>query len=324
MLAMPFPALRAVAIVGLVALSAAFTGSAGAKDSVQLKFAWPDNLNAKVAFLYRNTSRRGMKAQSMTVYGRYNTKAQPMKGGFRVITENADIAVRSEGLPEGPQSKLQQALAKAMGKQPAFEIDRKGQFVRVVDAKQYRKTLEDVLNTTFADSPPEMRAKIIAAAAGAMTDEQIQAGASAAWNQIVGAWLAAKLDMGDVYKLKFKRPVQALGGATVTLLAEIQFIKRAACSARDPERACVELQMKTSADDDSVTAAIKALAASGGNPAMTVRAFYMTESIRVLTEPGTLIPHRMHSSKKTSMVVKANGRTQSVNQVDELKLAYSY
>lgn len=324
MLAMPLPALRAVIVIGLVVLSPAFSGSAGAKDSVQLKFAWPDNLNAKVSFLYRNTSRRGMKGHSMMVYGNYDANVRPMNGGLRVVSENADIQVRSEGLPAGPQSKLQQALARAMGKQPAYEVDRQGQFVRLADAKQYRKTLEDALNAAFADSPSEMRAKIVSAAAPAMTDEQLRAAAAASWNQIVGAWLAAKLDMGDVYKLKFKRPVASLGGATVTLLAEIQFVKRASCTAKDRGRKCVELQMKTSADNESVVKAIKAQAAGGGNPAMTVRAFYMKETIRVLTEPGTLVPHRMHSTKETSMVIKANGRNHSVNQVDELKLAYGY
>lgn len=299
----------------------------GVVDSVTLNFAWPNNLKAKVSYYYRKSRRDGRAPRIMTVYGTYDAVARPVEGGLRLSAENNDMRFKAEGYPPGPQSKLRQFMAKMAGRQPAFVISRTGQFVRLDDLKQYQTMLEDALNKAFADSPAALRARIANAVAPALTEEQLQAGLISNWNRIVGAWLEAVLDIDDLYQLKFKRPVPLLGNASVTLVTDIKFVKRAACSARDTALKCVELYMRTVANDQAVAEAIEKRAAElmgSGRPAVIVKAFKTSETIRLLTEPNTLIPHRVHSIKNTTTTVETKGKVRTVEQVDELKAAYTY
>lgn len=302
-------------------------GPATVLDSVTLNFAWPDNLKAKISYFYRKSRRDGRAPRIMTVYGTYDAIVRPVKDGLRLSAENSNLRLKAEGYPPGPQSKLRRFIARTAGRQPAIVVDRSGQFVRLDNVKQYQEMIEDGLNKAFADSPAALRAKIANAVAPTLTEEQLQAVVISDWNRIVGAWLEAVLDIGDLYQLKFKRPVPVLGNASIALVTDIRFVKRAPCSARDRAAKCVELYMRTMADDKAVAKAIEKRTAAligGGGPAVFVKTFNTSETIRLLTEPNTLIPHRMHSIKNTTMTVETEGKARTVEQVNELKVAYTY
>lgn len=323
----PLPAILAGIAACFVALMPAspVSGAHAAQDRVALNFGWPDNLKAGVSYFYRQARTGGGKSRTLTVYGAYDAHAAPVGDGLRITTANNDVKVRLQGFPAGPQTKLRQFLAGAAASQPAFVIDRSGKFVRLEDLAAYRKKLENGLNAMFAQEPSELRAKISAAIAPALSEEQLQAGIVNQWNRIVGAWLEAELDVGDLYKLKFERPIPMLGNTPVRMVTDIKFVKRAPCTANGAKRKCVELYMRTVIDDDSVAKAIeKRTAQLAGAAGIAVTDFRTEETVRLLTEPRTLVPYRLHSVKKTATTVKANGNTQTVEQIDETKVAYKY
>jgi len=161
---------------------------------------------------------------------------------------------------------------------------------------------------------------------GILTREQLEQGIVSDWNLYVGAWLGAELDRGDLYEIRYEQPVPMFGNAAIPMRTTFLFAGRAACHDGDEGQSCVILEMESFVDSERLAAALEdflsQFPADGQTP--TVEALRQDVSVRLITEPDTLLPHRMDSRRYTETRMTMNGDTTVGSQVEERRFVYRY
>ena len=158
-----------------------------------------------------------------------------------------------------------------------------------------------------------------------LSKEQLEKGIVESWNREVGAWAGVAFDQAE-----FTNTLPMLGNVEVPLVVSFRFLGRVPCSEGESEKECVDLEMQTAVNSEALSSALESfveqvaeVAGAQGAP-LRVDSFDQTETVRLTTEPDTLIPHRMASRKVSNLVMSQGGKSQDTREVSETLTVYRY
>ena len=156
------------------------------------------------------------------------------------------------------------------------------------------------------------------------TKEQLEKKIVESWDREVGAWVGASLDQGDIYEAQYIIETPALQNAPIPMKAQFKYVGPAPCNDDSEEENCVELEMLTEVNSEALAKALEDFLQKAGISDFHVEQFQLEEKVQLITEPGTLIPHRMHLRRLSSTVISQGGQTSEANEYREIKTTYTY
>lgn len=252
---------------------------------VELRFAWPTPLRARVKYR-RVRARTGGPTSTFTA--RYEARAVRAEDRVRVSLRGTTW---SGDLP------FPRALAK-----PAIRASEKvvqvigpeGEFLGLEGVEAMRPVLARLFEQ--AKVPLEGAERAIALAEAGMRAE-----ARDLWNVSVGFWTGASLKVGERYVLEADGEIPLLPGVRAPHSVEFGVRRRVPCAPRGKALDCVEAEIRATPDPAALERSGRAIVArlapeaKGGEKRPDGEGLELSAESELLlvTEPGTLLPHRI-------------------------------
>ena len=264
----------------------------GSGDSVRLRFHWPNGLNGTVTYELHKQKRFGERTENIEISGSYRVRVASVADGLLITTDSVSVNVEDGSVRAGPQAELRRIMYRTASTPPEFVVTRAGKFLRLQGLEKCRNNFRSALGQAVENLPGPAKLKILRAVAPMMTRAQLEANILGSWNRDVGAWLDAALDRGELYRLRFTNRVAAFGGLAVPMVSTFKFIDRVFCTPAEADKRCVELESQTFVDSAELARAIEEFIVPAGNGerSLTIRSFRLNSTVRLVTEPHTLIP----------------------------------
>lgn len=290
------PLLRRLA--GLATL--AFPLLAPAAEPVSLQFGWPAGLYAQV----EQTRLRQRGGSTSEVTTRYAFDVNRLDGGELLVAPRRETIRHSSTGEPGNVPQVQQFEAVARAVLPAYVVSPLGEFARLQDVPAAQAEARRLLAQWTA--PTRDGDKF----AEQITQEYFLSGLNRdAWQSLVGYWRGGRLDMGHEYRDSSREPTPLLPGETVLMNVRVQIKGEAPCERQGLGRRCVEIEVRSEPDRADVTRVVQAflqrtMPTTLGDMQMSMD---MTQTMLLVTEPDTLIPHRFDIAKDMRVAVGPKG-----------------
>ena len=313
-----------LALLVSAALAAGTHVSANVKETIALTFDWPAGLRGKVAFSARTSKMQNGQSQDLAMAGRYEFTTVDASDGLLIEFHNVETEVENAG--SGPQAMIQKYMAEATSTPPSYVVGHDGEFLRVEGLAEFRQSILDGMSEALSEFPSQTRDQIMQTMAGVFSKEQVEVSLVSEWNSTVGTWLNAEMDEGDVYELTYSQAVPAFGNMEVPMRSTFEFKRRLPCNGEEDAKNCVELEARTFVDPDGLSAAVEAFLAQipSGQIAPRIDDLQQETVIRLISEPGTLLPHLMETSTHTTTTISVGEETQTSSRMEEKHFVYTY
>ncbi len=290
-----------------------------AVDTVRLRFAWPVGTRAQIE---TTRYRERVAETSDTTLGRatYQMSVRSHPDGLLIAHDNFVFPAL------GPASTNLQAVAERIGALvPQYVVDGEGSFLRIHDVNRMKAMLDSMMTQLLGPIDPGPARQTLESM---MSAEALIGLAAQDWNAIVGMWAGADLELGEVYEMEEQTPLPMLPGAVVPMVSEFSIEGRISCVEGGSDRNCVEIQLVSQPDPDSLkqilTQFMQRLASGTSSGGVGFEDLQVESGVILVTEPGTLLPHRVTLSKRVTGVLSAAGERSKVSQVDVRTFKYTY
>jgi len=296
--------------------------------TVQLRFAWPAGLNGSATFQATERVSSGASEKQQTVTGTSTFTVKAAGDELIIHQQSPSVTVKSSD-PE--QTATLQKLYEVLGKVPlAFVIGRDGSYRRLDGLQKMRSTLLTELEKGFTETlqgmPAADRQRVIDTLAGAVSAEQLEALFAAQWNREVAQWIDADLEQGEWYELEFSSRVPMFNNAEIPMMAWFRYAGKTQCNAADKKLSCVVLEMESTADPETIRQAVSDFVSKLAGTPLPIAFDNMqsTTSLRIVTEPATLLPYEVSFTETSSVTVSADGQSQETVKTRESTYRYTY
>ena len=297
-------------------------------DTVQLRFAWPAGLKGSATYQSTKQVTSGTREKKETVSGT-STFTVKAAGDELIIHQQSPTVTVQGATPE--QTATMQKLYETLGKIPlAFVIGRDGAFRRLDGLQDMRSTLLTELEKSFAATlekvPEADRRRVLDTLANALSAEQLEVLFVAQWNREVAQWIDADLERDAWYELEFTNRVPMFNNAEIPMSARFRFTGRTPCNAADTKHSCVALEMESFADPETVRQEVGDFVGklTGSKLPVTFDDMQIATTLRLVTEPATLLPHEVIFTETSSVTVSADGKSQETSKTEESIYRYTY
>ncbi|WP_028988759.1 hypothetical protein RG903_01935 [Thermithiobacillus tepidarius DSM 3134] len=314
-------------------LAASLHAHTAPKDTVQLSYAWPAHLESQVDFVSRSSKITGKQEESLAMTGSYRMRSVPVAEGLRIDFDEVRVDIQNTGMTAQKLDDFQRALLKLTSVSPSYIVSPAGEYVRTDGLDSLHGRIRSYFDETVQNAsggrelPPAARQVIEGLINSLFSKEQLEAMIAEDWNRSVGAWAGGELARGSVYRTNLTSRVPMLNNAAVPMRTSIRYLGRVPCHAADRAVGCVELEMRSLADSQKLAQAMGPFMArferlTGSQ--LTIKSMRVDYRARLVTEPGTLLPHRVESRKVSAMTMVQAGQAQTARQTDELQMTYRY
>lgn len=336
------PRYALISLAQFAALISFATAAAGKPaEKVDLAYAWPAGLKVESRFTHKATRTQAGKQSMREMSGRYGFRTVGVDNSLRIDYQDFQTEVTADGKAAGIAAEMQALMTGIAQSVPSILIKPDGEFGGVVDLAAFQRALTERIQAWLATSPSltalqstEQQAARQQAeqAVGQMMNtllskEALEQRMAEDWNLMVGAWIGGALEKGAVYRAETSYTIAALGNVSAPYTLEFKYLGSAPCHKADKRKRCAELEMRSQVSSEAVAKAIEETTNRNfaGTPAqVSVSNFAMEQTSRLLTEPKTLLPHRVQTSK-TTMVTFADGANKTTTtQVDESSQSFTY
>lgn len=309
--------MRAALVLGIaLAVAAPLSGQksgttkeAAPVDTVRLRFAWPVGLSARVSAHKFKARLSDGKADTTNVRMSYELSVERHAGGRLVRFHHFTV-------PGVPVSDLEdeELQERASAMMPSLIVDTAGEFVSVLNVSAMQRELDAILGPA-SKNPLAARLR---------SPEVLSAIAANEWNALVGTWVGGDLDLGITYSAEFEQPFPLFPDATIQMVQEFTVIDRVPCIPKESERRCVELESIVRPDPAAFTALINRMMGEVLPDSISSLAgseMQLETVIRLVAEPGTLVPYVLEVSKVIKMSMPGQG---AVHQEEIKTTRYEY
>lgn len=283
-------------------------------ERVVLGFGWPAGFTARVSGV--ETSRFVVDAardESRTQMS-YRLRLEPAQDGTRVRYD--DFALpdpRTDGLVRlGAVAGLERL---GLALQPSFLVSTDGRFAGAPDLDTVATAVNRELDALRAqpsglpgDAPP-LPARFSA--------ELFRRHAPADWMPMVELWAGREIELGARYTVELVTRLSLLEGVPIRMKGELRVSERIACDAADADARCVELVL-ASRPDPAMLPWLQS-AGAGAAAVVTVSALELDETVRVVTEPETLVPYRVSTDRRARVELRLPDGSHRSTALDEEK-----
>ncbi len=271
------------------------------EGAVRLRFAWPSELDLAVAASLERVQAAGGREDSRTAEASWVLAAERDGVSWRVSTR--DVAV-----PEGDVPPVVAALA--FGAHPAFLVDKEGKLGEVVGADELRLAAAPVM----ADMPPPAQVRF----QDRMSDEALSVGISEEWEALVGRHAGRTLVPGLSEPVPGRMALPIAPDVVVDTLTSETW-ERVPCGEADCVRITWTERLAPEASaalTDAMREDIAAGMASEGLGQPTVTDLGLIYAWELVTEPETLVPHRLAAQRTMTVKLALDGTEVIVEQRD--------
>ncbi|AMO22545.1 hypothetical protein [Ramlibacter tataouinensis] len=209
---------------------------------------------------------------------------------------------------------------------PPYVVKESGEFDRLEDAAAFKvaylRFFKQVLPAMY--EVPQLRQLL----EQVTSEDFLTAAVGGEWNQNVGFWVDATLDMGETYSSEYEGSVPLLPGRTIKMQSKFRVIKEVPCTRTGQARKCVELEMRTTPDQADMAAAIDSFSRQFALPSPgkgeVMESIDVEENIRLVTETDGLIPHQITTYKRVVASIRSGDERKSMSEVQESSVSYTY
>lgn len=292
----------------LLALPASHAAAGPKADVVSLRFAWPESGESKVTYT-KVKKQTGKPEQKFTA--RYAGRAEKTGEEWRLSGSGTSW----EGAAPFPPALVEEGMR-------ASE-----KVIQIVsaDLSQVRlegtEAVEAVFGKMFAGSsvPEAQRQRILEMARTAMVAE-----ANELWTLGVGFWNGADLPLGKVHAGENEGELPMAPGTPVKFQLRFQARKRVPCAGEKQPR-CVELSLRSVPDPKSLKPALERFVTSLVPPGQAppkglFERVNIENDLVLVTEPATLVPHRLTWTKKAR--IRSMGKDAETLERSEYRYQY--
>jgi hypothetical protein len=291
-------------------------------DTVRLTFDWPQDLQARVDLQRVRVQSTPEGADSTGVALSYEMDVSEHPDGLAIRYSNyrpagADLISNDE----------QHILQLASSVVPGYIVTSEGALLEVADlegvlAEWRGLVLDGDLEPAFTGILEEM-----------MSEQVLVALATQEWNALVGAWAGGELVVGAAYETEAEEPAAMLGNVMIPFRYEVGASARVPCTDGDLDKACIELIMRSSPDQDALRPhldefAQRLLDAAGSGvamPQMRYRELRIDNEVVLIARPGSMVPHRLSIFRSVGAVIDVDGvvATSGVDQLSQYSFTYA-
>jgi hypothetical protein len=308
-----------VAIAPLL-LPAAAASAQETGEVVSLRFAWPAGIAAEVEQEWIRHS--GPPAATVHVRSRSRMETVADPRGIVVRQETVGEPEVVEPAADAGEGRLVAALAARLAAvRPSFVVSTEGEFVELVEVERLQTSVEALLQSAM-ERVEGATADVIALLRTLVSVEALSAGAEQEWGMLVAAWIGAELEVGAFYEAEAEEPHPLVPSVTIPAAVEFAVAGRVPCTDAETAPRCVQLAMESETDPAALREAVIAVLRQASPDeaeafARGLQGMSMTESLTVVAEPGTLLPHRMETVKVTRVAADDAGPTAGLARTQE-------
>ncbi len=275
------------------------------------RFAWPAGLTAQVTY---STSRLRSGEDPESGESRYRMVVKGEGDVLKVVSEDVEL----------PPEEQQAVAAAEPVSIPTVVVNGSGDFLRVEGAEAVLEKVEKVLEQQGQTG--EQREQVLGILRSAVVE-----GAKETWHVQVAAWRGVTLEPGKPVTRPARMSPAALASVVVPVTETLSYEGAVPCAEGETEKRCVRLTLQAKPVESELPgvkaaflARVKALA-GGDAPEYTVDELHVELRTELVTEPGTLKPHRVRTTRRTRVVFLAGKEDRSEDdQREEVEYVYVY
>ncbi len=295
---------------------------------VRIGFAWPEGLSASVEATRSRFRRTPRDSSSFAVVFSHSLEVMPHQDGLLIETADFRIADQPGASASAGSDPLAVFQAQLGSVSADYIVSRDGHFFRLAGLDELVKRTRSLFEPML-DSIRVFRAEAAAFLESMLSEAFLQSRAAEEWNALVGTWVGAEFEVGELYGYENEESSPLIPNTMIPFYYEFTLIDYSPCSESAPPRSCVMLQMLSYPDAGEVRSLLELiLQRMAGKQAAGQVLFEELEienTVRLLTEPATLIPHRLEIQQVISGTVReADSPPGPFLQIDRRVYRYIY
>lgn len=275
------------------------------------RFAWPVGLTAQVTY---STSRLRTGEDPESGESRYRMVVKGEGDALKVVSEDVELP---------PEEQKAVAAAEPVSI-PTVVVNRGGDFLRVEGTEATLAKVDKLMEQQ--GQPAEQRQQVL----GILRDAVVE-GARETWHVQVAGWRGVTLEKGKPVTRQARMSPPALASVVVPVTETLTYEGAVPCAEGETVARCVRLTFEAKPVESElpgVRAAflgrVKALAGAEA-PDYQLDELRVEHRTELVTEPGSLIPHRVRTTRHTRVVfVEDKEKRAEDDQREEVEYVYVY
>ena len=295
-------------------------------DTAKLTFRWPVSMRARVDARRYRERHNGGKHDTSDVRLSYRMTAERSGEEYVVRFDDFQLAGASGAMARTPEAA---AFMERLGALvPSYRVSAAGEFTRLESPVTIRAFIDSMVTTMASkDGPPPPQLKQLMSTL--TSDAVLTASAAQEWNALVGTWIGAELEVGEVYVTEGEEPIPMFQNANIKFAYEFSALRRMSCDSvvAPTARDCVELQMVSRPDSAATRQFLERVANTllpDAAKGLGIADFDVENVVTLVARPESLLPLHLTVSKEVTGTVRAEGKVEKVHQIDVRTQRYSY
>jgi len=301
-------------------------GASVKNEIVALRFDWPAGTEIVVESSKRRLRDLESRHYDITTTGEYTMRVEPAPDGLRIRhSEMRDVAVG--GGSGGRAADINSLMMRLGDISPDYVVSPQGALLRIEGmdeiAARMRAFFAPMLDSLQS---AEATARVGHLIESVLREEALFNKAAEIWNAMVWTWAGEQYELGAVYAMSSEEPSPVMPSVTFPMIYEFGVLECAPCADGADPRSCVRIELTSYIDPDQRDGVVAKLFELMGleADASVMGEFELTNRVVLLTEPGTLLPHRFETTRSITSVVAEGGVERVVRNLDETRLAFRY
>lgn len=289
------------------------------RQRIALSFGWPDSLQSAVSVDQKSVKR----GKATELNATYLSTVHPGDGDELVVTTRV-MRQKLSGLDNNEQGNYVAGLLDQLSADiPDYVVSRDGAFIRVDNLPAYQQRVEAALVSNLPTGLQNQKDKILAMVKSGLTEKFLSASATDDWNKIVGGWAGSSYVPGQTYQFSEQYYAPVLGEMPFRMDVSRRIAGFAPCTATEPQ--CVKLVLTTTVAGEDFRSAMSAFLEKTVGQPVNVKHVSVIRKVEIVAEPDTLIPHRTHSTKETTVIIEdSHGNARTSRETEDTRATYSY
>ncbi len=308
-------------------------GPLTAQETIPLTFAWQPGLRGTVTqTMDQSTGVMGMQMEQRMVT-RYAIEVLDHPEGVLIRFRDGEMLESSmPGLPGMPSDALPAGAEEftslmATASYDAI-VDGQGQLVRIERDEATRARLEAVMEEMLAPLR-EMSNEMPAMFEGLLSEETLNATVKQSWNTSLGFRPGDEVVVGETYTSRDELPFPVMQNRSVLMDLATTVTGRVACRKGGAPDGCVRMLTDARTDPEDIRMMMEEmfdqmLANAPVEMEISMGAFEQTFRVEAITEPATLVPHRVSLTSDAEIEMDMMGQSLTTVQRMELEIVYEW
>lgn len=294
-----------VGLLTLTGIGGAQEVTGEATDTLRLRFDWHPGLEGRVEVERLRVRRTPGGEDTTFAEARYRLRALDHPEGRVIVHEEVTLpTLQLAAAVDVDGERMRRRLSDHVeAVAPGCVVRDDGAFLRLEGGEALAAAIGSHVERVLAGRPRDELERIRRALGSLLTEEFLRNLAAQEWNALVGFWARRGVVTGRMQELRRMEEVPFFADMRIPTVYQYRTAGRVPCHEADPDRSCVELRLRSFPDAESLHGGLeRTMEELGAEPGEGpgVRNLVIENSVLLVTEPRTLIPHRLETRRRVS------------------------